>query len=636
MIPQRSNATAHRRGAGRLRPRRCAPPGRSGRAARRTLHGSSNGKWAARGALAAAALVVSGCQSTASAPGAGEVRKIRAPAAAPTEPSAPAARALGPGELAPLLTAEWALQRGEHDAALDIYNRMAPALRDRGVAARATRIAQFLGRRQSALRHAELWTELDAEAPESHAAYGNELLRHERTLAAFDQAVAMLELDGNPRFLAIVEQARDDPELRGALLARFERALSRRPESVALTLGKAAALLHEPGDPKAAYALVEKALAREPNNLDAMLLDIDAAERARGRAAAVERAERHVDAHPQSVPLHERLGRLLLETDDYERATALFESMLRRDPGHIGARASLGLLYWNTERKADGAEQFRALLRLGQARGIAHYHLGLWAVQAERFEDALEHFRKVTDGHYMSAAAWSAAKLLADSGREREAREHLRALRERAGAPAVAVYLLEVELLESMGREDEASAALEAALASHPHSAQLLYARAVRAERRDDFAAAERDLRAILERDPDNASALNALGYMLTNHSRRYREALELIDRALALMPDSAAVLDSKGWAHFRLGEHSRALSYLRQALAKEADHEIAAHVGEALWALGRRDEAVDVWRKALADNPESDVLRETIERLDIGELRAAPAPERAASSAPP
>ena len=585
------------------------------------LHGSSNAGFVASSAWLVVALAGVGCQSTATTPVAADVRASSAAVTASAEAAAAPTRALAPGDLAPLLTAEWALQRGEHDMALSIYDRIAPAMQDRGVAARATRIAQFLGRRNSALRHARLWAELDAATPASHAAYGNALLQDKQTLAAFDQAVSMLDHDGDPRFIALAEQARSDPALRRALLARFERALQRHPDSVPLALGKAATLLHPPGDPQAALALSRQALARQADNVDAMLLEITALERLHGQAAALEQSERRAAAHPQLLALQERFGQLLLEAEDHERAIELFSSVLHRDPSHIRARASLGLLYWNTDRKALGAEQFRILLRLGQAHGIAHYHLGLWAVQLERFEDALEHFRQVTDGHYLSAAAWGAAKLLVADDRPQEAREHLRALRQRAAAPAATAYLLEVDLLASMEQRSEADALLEEALVRHPLDADLLYARAVRHGERGDVSAAERDFRALLERDPENVEALNALGYMLTNHSQRYAEALALVDRALALAPDDAAVLDSKGWAHFRLGEHAQALSYLQRALSKAPHHEIAAHVGEALWTVGRRDEARDVWRQALADDPSSPILRETIERLGVDGL---------------
>ncbi|MBK8285173.1 MAG: tetratricopeptide repeat protein [Ahniella sp.] len=126
---------------------------------------------------------------------------------------------------------------------------------------------------------------------------------------------------------------------------------------------------------------------------------------------------------------------------------------------------------------------------------------------------------------------------------------------------------------------------------------------------------AEGDLRRLLEIDPDNADALNALGYTLADNTRRYDEALVLIERAMRLKPDDAAILDSMGWVKFRLGELDEAVTLLRAAYAKQAEAEIAAHLGEALWRKGEREEATLIWREALNRQPDDAALRDTLRR---------------------
>lgn len=132
-----------------------------------------------------------------------------------------------------------------------------------------------------------------------------------------------------------------------------------------------------------------------------------------------------------------------------------------------------------------------------------------------------------------------------------------------------------------------------------------------------DNAAMERDLRRILQDEPDNAMVLNALGYTLADRNEKLNEALQLIERAAALEPDDPAIIDSLGWVHYRLGNLDQAETYLRQAYAQYPDHEVAAHLGEVLWVRGERKEARKIWNEALQENPESTLIRSTRQRLE-------------------
>ncbi len=179
----------------------------------------------------------------------------------------------------------------------------------------------------------------------------------------------------------------------------------------------------------------------------------------------------------------------------------------------------------------------------------------------------------------------------------------------------VRTYLLQSEVAAS---EDQVKLALDAltqGLAALPDDEDLLYARSLRHELLGNIPGAEGDLRRLLEINPDNADALNALGYTLTDNTRRYDEALVLIERAMRLKPDDAAILDSMGWVKFHLGEIDEAVTLLRAAYAKQAEAEIAAHLGEALWRQGERDEARLIWREALSRQPDDAALRETLRR---------------------
>jgi len=175
-------------------------------------------------------------------------------------------------------------------------------------------------------------------------------------------------------------------------------------------------------------------------------------------------------------------------------------------------------------------------------------------------------------------------------------------------------YLLESELLDGARRSDEALAAIERGLGIFEDDPVLLYARAMVHERADRVDAALADLRRIIDDNPRDAHALNAYGYTLAERRRDYAAALPYVRRAHQIEPDSAPILDSLGWIELRLGRGDSALGFLRKAWRLLKDAEIAAHLGEALWLDGRRDEARAVWQEGRGIDPDNRALRQALE----------------------
>ena len=130
------------------------------------------------------------------------------------------------------------------------------------------------------------------------------------------------------------------------------------------------------------------------------------------------------------------------------------------------------------------------------------------------------------------------------------------------------------------------------------------------------MAGSEADLRQIIRMKPEESQALNHLGYMLADQTTRYKEALELIERAISISPDDPAIIDSLAWAQYKLGRYEEALVNLRRAFAAFPDHEVASHLGEVLWMLDRKEEAIQVWEEALEATPDSELIKEAMERL--------------------
>jgi tetratricopeptide (TPR) repeat protein len=172
------------------------------------------------------------------------------------------------------------------------------------------------------------------------------------------------------------------------------------------------------------------------------------------------------------------------------------------------------------------------------------------------------------------------------------------------------------ELLMRMERFDEALALYSRELDRYPGDEELLYARAFLYERMDRVEDALNELRALLEQNPDDPIALNAVGYTLADRTDRYEEAYGYIKRAYDEAPDNAAIVDSMGWVEYRMGNNEAAIGHLRRAWSMSRDPEIAAHLGEVLWKSGDREGAEEIWFESLGENPESRVLQDVIDRL--------------------
>jgi Flp pilus assembly protein TadD len=176
-------------------------------------------------------------------------------------------------------------------------------------------------------------------------------------------------------------------------------------------------------------------------------------------------------------------------------------------------------------------------------------------------------------------------------------------------------YLMEADLRQKDHDDAHEMDTFARGLAAYPDDTALLYARALSWERRDDIAHAEADLRKVLAIEPENVAALNALGYTLADRTTRYREALELIDRARVAEPDNAAIIDSYGWVLYRLGRSDEALVQLRRAFTLQKDPEIAAHLGEVLWTTGDKVQARRYFDEARKLEPDNRSLQRALQR---------------------
>ncbi len=329
-----------------------------------------------------------------------------------------------------------------------------------------------------------------------------------------------------------------------------------------------------------------------------------------GAAADLEMA---LEAAPDNRQAQLNYAEALRRQGDYDRAQSVL-SGLPQNPELVKTRAALAL---ENEDWELAGKLYRRLLEEPGFKQEARYFLGQLAELEKRFEEALALYEQVDSEELRLDADIRRAVVLAQMERLDEALEVLAGLKSGDRGTVEEAFLAEGQILTDAGRIDDALAAYGEGLNRLPDSQRLVYARGLLAAEQGRLERAEADFRAILDENPEDAMALNALGYTLADQTDRLEEAHDLISQAYELAPDDAAVVDSLGWVEYRRGNHQEALVHLRRALELQFDAEIAAHLGEVLWVTGEEEEARETWRRALERLPEdSEVVRRTMERL--------------------
>jgi tetratricopeptide (TPR) repeat protein len=512
-----------------------------------------------------------------------------------------------------LLVAEFAARRGALDVAMNNYAEQAVATRDPGVAARATRMARYLGADRLALDAAQLWAEVEPENLEARFTAATELARAGSPLQALPHMLAVDRMGGVTNFAAISASALELEEAQRRSMLEQLDGIGGDNEVDAL-IGRA--ILQQGLDQNdEALAGIARALEIDPGNYQALLLEAQVYQNLGQLPRAFERIEQALAVDSENKRLRLQYARMLANTD-LARAEEQFRILVEQNPEDVELRLSLAVVYRENGEFDLMREQLEALLAEGRQISTVRLYLGQEAERRELRDEAIAHYLEVAPSSVFMPAIARAAELLLDTHGEEALAREMRALRGRWPQQAQQLTLLQAELLTDHEALNSAHELLSKALQDTPEQPALLYARSMVSEKLRDLPALEQDLRAMLRLDPDSALALNALGYSLSNLSDRHAEALQLISRALELKPDDPAIIDSLGWVHYRLGNLQEALTHLGRAFELYPDHEVAAHLGEVLWVLGRQEEAHTVWAKGLQDTPDSRIIAEAMQRL--------------------
>ena len=513
------------------------------------------------------------------------------------------------------LLAEIAAQRGQFALSAGAYLDLAMSTRDPRIVRRAAEVAFHARQYDSALEAARLWLSLEPDSQQARQMLSTLLLASGR----IDELAGSLARD----------LAAEAPRVGDALI-RMVRAFTRYPDKLAVQrlfdqltqpypdlaeahLVRAQAAVGV-GDADRARSEINRTLELRPAWELAALFKAELLPKG---AAQLDFLKTWLAANPDGLDVRLGYARGLVSEKRYEDARIEFRRLLSASPDNPDMLYAVGILSLQVNDATEGEQHLKRFVEIGRGDlDPARFYLGQIADQAGRPEDAVRWYDLVAAGEHAVPAKVRAAQVLLRQNKLDEARERLAAARA-SGTPGDSrLVVAEAQLLRDAGRHADAFAFLAKVLELQPDQPELLYETALAAEKLGYVDVMERHLRRLIALKPDSAQAYNALGYSLADRNLRLDEAAQLIDKALSLTPDDPFILDSKGWVLFRQGKPAAALEALQKAYVQKPDAEIAAHIGEVLWILGRSGEALAVWREATKAHPTNEVLAATIKRF--------------------
>ncbi len=537
-----------------------------------------------------------------------------------TEPQPPVEYAdFEPETLYLLLSAEIAAQRGRYDITLVNYLKAAKQSRDQVVIERAMRIAQSLNGDNAQKQLAELWLDIDPDNLQAHRISAIQAVKGNDLQTAIHHMERIMDQGGDADFDSLAAMAANlPPEQQQELLALYNEMSDRHPDTPELEYS-IALLLKVTGQPQQALDRLEPLLQENANFQPAIILKGDLLYQTGQKSSALDYLLTNTRRFPGNRQMGTLYGRMLINEGELQAAQDEFNRLVKRYPDTPGLRLSHALVALENGQTDLARQELTQLAEQGHHTSEANYYLGRIEDQASNTEQAIGYYQSVEQGNYYFPALARASSLLAENGQLEDAIDRIRRLREANPRQAENFWLLEVNLLLDQEQQQQALSTATEALEEHPDNIEIRYARAMLYDGIGQPAYAEADLKHILEQEPENAVALNALGYILTTRTDRLREARGYIEKALRLDPNNPAILDSMGWVLFLEGQLEPALEYLSRAWAAFPDPEVAAHYGEALWMNGAEEQARIIWQEGLEQDSNHEVLRETIDRLTNG-----------------
>jgi predicted Zn-dependent protease len=532
-----------------------------------------------------------------------------------------------------LLLGDVAMQRGDMVVAARAYLEAARSTSDSRLAGRATEVAIAARDRTLVRDAASLWSKLDPDAE-----------RPKHVLAALEangNRGALPNTEANDELRARIEHVLAEAALSGPgvgdVFLQLNRLFSGQSDRQAvLSLVRDVAKPY-PKTPEAHYAVAVAAYAVGPNDAAATKEARDEIDEAlklrpdweRGvmlKAEIVDRQspqealaglEAFVAAHPDAKRVGAALAQRYVDQKRFADARAVMQRLWDREPDSRDLEFGVATIALQMKDYAEAQRLLEDLKKAGYGEpGVIDLYLAQVAEETRQWAKAIEHYQAVTEGDRAWLAKLRIGAMYGKQGELAKAQRYLAGLEAVTKDQKIQLTQAQAQLLRDAGDDSGAYRLLARHLADQPDTPDLIYDFAMVAEKLDKVDEAEAKLKHLVSLRPDDAQALNALGYTLVDRTPRVDEGLSFIRRAHELSPDDPYILDSLGWAYYRLGRFDDAERFLQKAFAGRADAEIAAHLGEVLWRRGEHDKARAVWKAQLDATPDNRMLKETIERF--------------------
>ncbi len=514
--------------------------------------------------------------------------------------------------LSELIVSELGYQQGDSDQSIETLAALANETGDYRLARTASRRAVNAKRYDIARYTTALWVEL---TPQDSLAWW---VRGVTQIAIndYDGAVASFgntlqyALNSREQLFADIARAisgNTDPELSYSM---FSEIASRYPEEpaayqilvrFAVASGEDQAVVDQyiarayELDPRAEFALMRFSLYLEQDRDN----------------EAVSYIKKKLAKYPESEELGLAYAEYLAGSGNIDAALKQLRSM-----PHSGALLRAANLHYRANRLNAARDKFYEFIEAEPENQDALLDLAKVELELKQFDKARDALDRVIDRQLQFERIMIEAEYAAVSGSVGDGIELLEEIPVESAPQKIRIFVAKQNLYSTAGRWDDAIAIMNQAIEEFPNNTQLRLSRSFVAAEMGLVDVAEADLAVVLDQDPDNPNALNALGYTLTDLTDRHAEALQLIQRALDIRPHDPYILDSMGWVQYKLGNTQAALDFLHRAYRLRLDPVIAAHLGEIYWVRGDRSRAQDIWRKALDIAPDDRVLNETVEKF--------------------
>jgi tetratricopeptide (TPR) repeat protein len=515
--------------------------------------------------------------------------------------------------------AEQALQQKQYRVAVQMLVQAANVSDDEALAQRATETAFVHHQYSYVLESANRWLQINPTSEDAHRLGGLaalQLYKIDTSANYFDSLIASAYISPQAGFMTLASQWFQEGS-QPAVLALMQRLLPKYEQLAEAHYVYAQAAMQSDNN-QLALTHAQRAVELSPYWTPAQWL-LARAQLVIGQSDAAIKTARAIVEQDDSVDNHLELGQFLLAAGQIEESRKELVPLTNNPQVAARAQRALALMEMEHDEQESAMQRWRDLVRSGRFTYEGMYYLGQIVEQRGAIRDAIELYSRVTDGDHVVAAQTRAAYLKAKQGKVSDGIVHLQGFVSEHDDYTVDVISAQASLLLELDDTPQALEVLDEGLATYPEQESLRVSKALLLERMKRMPQAIEVMRSLVRDRPDDPSALNMLGYTLIDNTHPTRdqihEGYEMIQKASKALPDSGAVQDSMGWALHKLDRNDEALKYLQQAMNSVRDPDVAVHLGEVQWALGKHDEARATWQAALTDFPNNPELQEKLQK---------------------